>query len=59
MSPRGTHRIRIGDLAPTVWVTDGTQGFEIPEDMYRERGYAPDLESLPYGNSSPLPPHEG
>ena len=31
-----------------VWISDGILGFEVSEEMYRERKYGPPLESLPW-----------
>lgn len=49
MPVRCVHRIK---NAPPhedgVWVTDGTAGYEISESRYRERGYQPPIETLPW-----------
>ena len=52
--PRGTHRIENpSPIENGVWVTDGAQGFEIAESEYLDNGYAPPLETLPWGQSAP------
>jgi hypothetical protein len=41
----GTHRVKNPGL------TDGKNGFEIPESRYRENGYKPRVEELPWRSS--------
>jgi hypothetical protein len=54
MPMRGVYRIK---NAPPhedgVWVTDGIAGFEISESKYRDRGYQPAIESLPWRSPPP------
>jgi hypothetical protein len=46
--PRGLYRTRgPGDLTNDAWVTDGTLGFHVPEQLYRARGYEPAFDDLP------------
>jgi hypothetical protein len=40
----GTHRVKNPGLEDGVWITDGKNGFEIPESRYRENGYKPRVE---------------
>src|SRR5260370_12831669 len=35
-------------LEDGVWSTDGKNGFEIPQSRYRENGYKPRVEELPW-----------
>ena len=42
----GTHRVKNPGLEDGVWITDGKNGFEIPESRYRENGYKPRVEEL-------------
>lgn len=47
-SPRGRYRTgsyEAHDLS--AFVSDGTMGFDVPEHLYRERGYNPTFEALP------------
>jgi hypothetical protein len=47
--PRGLYRIRgVGGLSNDVHVVDVAMGFPIPEALYRERGYDPPVETLPW-----------
>src|SRR2546429_334594 len=48
----GTHRVKNPGLEDGVWITDGKNGFEIPESRYRENGYKPRVEELPWRSSS-------
>jgi len=51
MPIRGAYRIK--NTPPDedgVWVTDGTVSFEISEFRYRDRGYQPRVESLPWSS---------
>jgi hypothetical protein len=46
--PRGLYRTRgLGDLTNDAWVTDGTHGFHVAEQLYRDRGYQPAFDDLP------------
>jgi hypothetical protein len=47
----GTHRVKNPGLEDGVWITDGKNGFEIPESRYRENGYKPRVEELPWRSS--------
>ena len=49
MPPYGSHRIKNLGLEDGVWITDGESGFEIPESRYRDKGYQPPVERLPWG----------
>lgn len=40
----------------TVWVTDRSIAFDISEDMYRWRGYAPPFDELPWKHELPHRP---
>jgi hypothetical protein len=31
-----------------VWIEDGGMSMDIPESLYRARGYEPDFDSLPW-----------
>lgn len=54
MAAVGTHRVKNPDgIEDGVWVADAGMGFEVSETRYRERGYAPPLETLPWGTSTP------
>ena len=44
----GTHRVKNPGLEDGVWITDGKNGFERPESRYRENGYKPRVEELPW-----------
>ncbi|HEV2746471.1 MAG TPA: hypothetical protein VGW34_04140 [Allosphingosinicella sp.] len=45
----GKHRTRGADGAPdTVWVVDRSISFDIGERLYRDRGYSPPFEQLPW-----------
>src|SRR5437899_4142526 len=48
----GTHRVKNPGLEDGVWITDGKNGFEIPESRYRENGYKPRVEELPWRSST-------
>jgi hypothetical protein len=48
----GTHRVKNPGLEDGVWITDGKDGFEIPESRYRENGYKPRVEELPWRSST-------
>jgi hypothetical protein len=50
MAPHGTHRIKNQEeIEDSVWVADNGMGFEVSETLYRAKGYAPKLETLPWG----------
>jgi hypothetical protein len=51
---RGIHRIKNPGYEDSVWVTDGRNGFEIPESLYRTRGYEPPVETLRWEPASVL-----
>jgi hypothetical protein len=57
MRTYGTHRVKNPGLEDGVWITDGKGGFEIPESTYRDKGYHPPLQRLPWG--SPEGPEDG
>jgi len=46
---RGIYRERrIGGLGNDARVTDGTTEMDVPESVYRARGYQPDFDKLPW-----------
>ena len=45
-------RVKNPGLEDGVWITDGKNGFEIPESRYRENGYKPRVEELPWRSST-------
>lgn len=47
--PKGMYRTRrpLG-IEDDVWLDDGGIAMDIPESLYRSRGYEPDLDSLPW-----------
>lgn len=52
----GTGRYRTKGKAgapPTAWVTDRSISFDIGEDLYRWRGYAPPFDELPWKHELP------
>jgi hypothetical protein len=51
---RGVHRIKNSGYEDGVWVTDGSNGFEIPESLYQARGYEPSVETLRWESTSGL-----
>ena len=49
MRPRGKYRIKNpSDVEDGVWVEDGSMAFEQSESRYRENGYEPPVEKLPW-----------
>jgi hypothetical protein len=52
ISTHGAHRVKNPGLEDGVWITDGKNGFEIPESRYRENGYKPRVEELPWRSST-------
>jgi hypothetical protein len=50
----GVHRIKNLGYEDGVWVTDGSNGFEIPQSLYRARGYEPPVETLRWEPASVL-----
>jgi hypothetical protein len=56
MAFRGVYRIK-NQHEDSVWITDGTAGLQISESRYRDRGYQPPVESLPW--RSPTTPPDG
>jgi hypothetical protein len=52
ISTYGAHRVKNPGLEDGVWITDGKNGFEIPESRYRENGYKPRVEELPWRSST-------
>jgi hypothetical protein len=45
----GVYRTRNpGDVPNDAWVTDGTFAFIVPEQLYRDRGYEPAFDDLPW-----------
>ena len=46
---RGIYRVRrIGGLGSDARVTDTTTVMDVPESIYRARGYQPDFDKLPW-----------
>ena len=46
---RGVYRVRrIGGLGSDVRVMDGATEMDMPESVYRARGYQPDFDKLPW-----------
>jgi len=46
---RGIYRVRrIGGLGSDARVTDTTTVMDVPESVYRARGYQPDFDTLPW-----------
>jgi hypothetical protein len=43
----------IGGSSDTVRVVDGSVSFDIPEKLYVQRRYSPDLEELPWNDAPP------
>jgi len=54
MQGTGKYRTR-GErgLPHTAWVTDRSISFDIGEDLYRWRGYAPSFDELPWKHELP------
>jgi hypothetical protein len=50
MTPFGTHRIKNAKGPEDgVWVIDAGMGFEVTQTQYVAHGYAPPVETLPWG----------
>ncbi len=48
--PTGKYRTKgVGGLPDSAWVADGGMGFDVDEDLYRQKGYQPPFEQLPWG----------
>jgi hypothetical protein len=46
---RGIYRMRrIGGLGSDARVTNGATELDVPESVYRARGYRPDFDKLPW-----------
>jgi hypothetical protein len=57
MAPRGVYRERNewGNGQNSVVVNYGTSHFDVTEDKYREDGYQPPFEELPWKSESVAP----
>jgi hypothetical protein len=45
----GIYRVRrLGGLGSDARVTDGATEMDVPESVYRARGYQPDFDKLPW-----------
>ena len=56
----GTYRTRgVGGRSDTAFVKDRSISFDIEERLYRERGYLPTFDDLPWHQVEELSPTEG
>jgi hypothetical protein len=54
MNGKGVYRTHGIDGSPnTVRVVDGSISLDVPEKLYTQRRYSPDLEELPWNDAPP------
>jgi hypothetical protein len=54
MNGKGLYRTHgIGGSPNTVRVVDGSISLDVPENLYIQRRYSPDLEELPWNDAPP------